>query len=471
MAEIAPKRPLRLLLIEDDASFSERMRRNLASEGFDVGVADSGEEALGRLRQEFFDLVITDIKMQGMSGLDVLRRIRSGEGEGIDPDLPVVVLTSVNTVETAVEAMKLGAADYIGKDAEKRETVVRLRRVLEQSKLLNDNRKLRAQLESRTAFAELIGDSPAMQRIKEQIRSLGPSDAPVLITGDTGSGKELVARALHAASLRAHEPFIDVNCAALPDENLFQSELFGHEKGAFTGALNQRIGRLEMAGRGTIFFDEIAELSRESQAKILKTVEQMEITRLGGSRSIRIDCRLLWATNKELAAEVREGRFREDLYYRINVIPLHIPPLRERMEDIVPLMRYSLAHFARRHRKAELRISDEAQSMLKRYNWPGNVRELRNVAERLVFLAQHESILPDDLRRCGLAPPAAHPTVNLPEEGIDLEEVERQYVIAALERAEWSQKEASRLLGISVDRMNARVKKFNLRHPSWRTNR
>lgn len=465
-------RSFRLLLIEDDPAFSERLRRNLASDGFEVEVASSGEAALVRLRRAFFDLVVTDIRMEGLSGLDVLRSIRAGEAEGLDPELPVVVLTSVNTVETAVEAMKLGAADYITKEAEKRETVVRLRRVLDQSRLLNENRLLRAQLESQQALSELVGDSPAMQRIKEQIRNLGPSDASVLITGETGVGKEIVARALHRASMRANEPFLDVNCAALPDENLFQSELFGHEKGAYTGAVSQRMGRLELAGRGTIFFDEIAELSRESQAKILKTVEQMEITRVGGTRPIRIDCRLLWATNKDLAAEVREGRFREDLYYRVNVIPLHIPPLRQRPEDIQPLMRFFLSQFARRHRRAEKALSPEALAMLQRYEWPGNVRELRNVAERLIFLAQQDVIRPEDLRQCGLAPQAADASqVRLPEEGVDLEEVERQYVIAALERTNWSQKDAAQLLGISVDRMNARVKKFNLRHPSWRTNR
>lgn len=472
MTDSLSKRSSRVLLIEDDATFSERMRRNLSTEGFEVEVAPSGMLALKRLREEFFDLVVTDIKMEGLSGLDVLKAIRAGDAEGLDPELPVVVLTSVNTVETAVEAMKLGAADYFTKEAEKRETVVRLRRVLDRSSLLNENRLLRAQLESQEALSELVGDSPAMRRIKEQIRNLGPSDAPVLITGETGTGKEVVARALHRASLRAREPFLDVNCAALPDENLFQSELFGHEKGAFTGAIAQRVGRLELAGHGTIFFDEIAELSRESQAKILKTVEQTEITRVGGTRPIRINCRILWATNKDLATEVKEGRFREDLYYRINVIPLHVPALRERVEDIEPLMRFFLSQFSQRHRRAERKISPEALLVLQRYEWPGNVRELRNVAERLVFLARHDEILAEDLRSCGIAAQSTDGgQVRLPENGVDLEEVERQYVIAALERAQWSQKDAAALLGISVDRMNARVKKFNLRHPSWRTHR
>ncbi|MCX7012322.1 MAG: sigma-54 dependent transcriptional regulator, partial [Candidatus Sumerlaeota bacterium] len=316
MVEPDTQRPRRMLLIEDDSGYSERLRRNLETEGFEVDVAASGAEALDVLRQRFFDLVVTDIKMPDMSGVDVLRAIRAGEAEGLDPDLPVVALTSVNTVETAVEAMKLGAADYISKEAEKRELLVRLRRVLDQSRLLNENRLLRAQVEREQAFPGLVGRSEALRRISREIQNVAPSDATVLISGETGVGKELVARALHQASPRRAGAFLDVNCAALPDDNLFQSEVFGHERGAFTGAVMQRKGRFELAAGGTLFFDEIAELSRESQAKVLKAIELMEITRLGGSRPIRVDCRLICATNKDLEEVVRQGGFREDLYYR-----------------------------------------------------------------------------------------------------------------------------------------------------------
>jgi len=472
MTEVSSPRRCRLLLIEDETAYAERLRRNLETEGFEVEIAASGAEALGQLRGRFFDLVVTDIKMPDLSGIDVLRAIRSAESEGLDPDLPVVVLTSVNTVETAVEAMKLGAADYITKEAEKREVLVRLRRVLEQSRLLNENRLLRAQLETHEAFPELIGQSQALRRIKEEIHNLAASEATILISGETGVGKELVARALHRASPRANGPFLDVNCAALPDENFFQSEVFGHERGAFTGAVAQRKGRFELAAGGTLFFDEIGELSRESQSKILRAIEQLEITRLGGTRPIRIDCRIVCATNKDLQAEARAGRFREDLYYRVNVIPIHVLPLRQRVEDVAPLAACFLGQFASRHRRAPRRLSAEATAMLEAYAWPGNVRELRNVAERLALCAGSEEVGAEDLRRCGLGePPLGASEVWLPEQGVDLEEVEKRYILAALQRAHWSQKEAAKLLNISVDRMNARVKKFGLRHPSWRTNR
>jgi DNA-binding NtrC family response regulator len=470
MSDSQMSRPRRLLIIEDDQAFAKRLALNLQREGFEVESAASGPEAIERLRATFFDLVVTDIKMPGMSGIDVLRAIRSGDEEGVDADMPVVALSSVNLAETAVEAMKLGAADYITKEAEKSEVVVRLRRVLEQSRLANENRLLRAQLERRDLFPEIIGQSETMRRIKREIQNVGPSGALVLITGETGVGKELVARALHRASPRADGPFLDVNCAALPDENFFQSELFGHERGAFTGAASQRKGRFELAAGGTLFLDEIAEMSRESQGKILKAIEQIEIIRLGGSRPIRIDCRIICATNTDLAAEVREGRFREDLFYRVNVIPIFVPALRDRPDDIALLMDHFLEQIALRHRRPARRLGLGTEGILRSYPWPGNVRELRNVAERLTFRGGEE-IGPEDLRVCGLGGASEPGGVSIPEQGVDLDEVERQYVLAALRKADWSQKDAARLLNISVDRMNARVKKFQIRHASWRTNR
>ncbi len=470
MSDSKTSRPCRLLIIEDDQAFAKRLALNLQREGFEVESSESGPDAIERLRRTFFDLVVTDIKMPGMSGIDVLRAIRSGEEEGVDADMPVVALSSVNLAETAVEAMKLGAADYITKEAEKSEVVVRLRRVLEQSRLANENRLLRAQLERRDLFPEIIGQSETMKRIKREIQNVGPSGALVLISGETGVGKELVARALHRASSRADGPFLDVNCAALPDENFFQSELFGHERGAFTGATAQRKGRFELAAGGTLFLDEIAEMSRESQGKILKAIEQLEITRLGGSRPIRIDCRIICATNKDLASEVRKGRFREDLFYRVNVIPIFVPALRDRPNDIGVLMGHFLRGIASQHRRPSRGLGAGSEGILRSYPWPGNVRELRNVAERLTFCGSEE-IRPEDLRVCGLGASAEASDVSIPEHGVDLEEVEKQYVLAALRKADWSQKEAARLLNISVDRMNARVKKFEIRHPSWRTNR
>jgi len=350
--------------------------------------------------------------------------------------------------------------------------VVRLRKVLEQSRLLNENRYLRDQLEKRSEFGEFIGDSAAIRKIKDEIREVAQSDALVLIAGETGVGKELVARAIHRTSARTRGPFMDLNCAALPDESLFQSELFGHEKGAFTGAVAQKKGKLEIASGGTVFLDEISELSRDSQAKILKAIEQLEITRIGGNRVIQLDCRFICATNRELEGEVKAGRFRQDLYYRVNVFPIFIPPLRQRPEDVPALVNFFLAHFSRKYLKPLRRVDDAAMALLRNYAWPGNVRELRNIIERLMIRSRNQSISYDEVEACGLgAERGAGGSVTLPEAGLDLEEVEKQLVLEALRKTDWNQKDAAKLLNISVDRMNARVKKFNLKHPSWRVNK
>ncbi|MFH0795207.1 MAG: sigma-54 dependent transcriptional regulator, partial [bacterium] len=388
MTEKTPK----VLIVEDDVPFAERLQKNLALEGFDAEVAESGAEALRRLASAYFDLVVTDLKMPDVSGIDLLKRVKQGKESGIDPDIPMVVLTSVNAVDTAVEAMKLGAADYITKESEKQEIVVRLRKVLEQSHLLNENRYLRDQLEKRSEFGEFIGESAAIKKIKEEILEVAQSDALVIIVGDTGVGKELVARAIHRTSPRTRGPFMDLNCAALPDESLFQSELFGHERGAFTGAIAQKKGKLEIASGGTVFLDEISELSRDSQAKILKAIEQLQITRIGGNRTIQLDCRFICATNRDLGSEVKAGRFREDLYYRVNVFPILIPPLRQRTEDIPVLVNFFLAHFSRKYLKPPRRVDDLAMALMRNYAWPGNVRELRNILERLVIRSRNPSI-------------------------------------------------------------------------------
>jgi DNA-binding NtrC family response regulator len=464
-----------ILLVEDDAAFAERLRRNLATARFEVEIASDGASALNRLRARHYDLVVTDIRMPEMGGLELIRAVKQEGADGVDPDVPIVVLTSVASVETAVEAMKLGAADYITKEAERQEIIVRLRKVLEQSELINENRLLRDQLERRDEFRERVGESEAMRRIKDEIQQIAGSTVSVLITGETGSGKELVARAIHRTGPHARGPFVDVNCAALPDDNLFQSEVFGHERGAFTGALFTRKGRFEQAHRGTLFLDEISELSRESQGKILKALEQQTITRLGGTRPVHVECRFVFATNKDLLTEVKEGRFREDLYYRVNVFPIHIPPLRERRSDIPLLAKFFADFFARQYRKPEFFFEEGAMALLRDYHYPGNIRELRNIVERLVIRARGDVITAEQVRQVGLAPAAgtAAPAggITIPDGGLDLEEVERQLVIAALDRAGWNQKEAAALLNISVDRMNARVRKFGLKHPSWRVHR
>ena len=463
-----------ILIVEDDAVFAERLRRNLELARFSAEIAGDGESALNRLRVRNFDLVVTDLRMPVMDGIQLIRRVKQEGADGVDPDVPIVVLTSVNSVDTAVEAMKLGASDYIPKESERQEIVLRIRKVLEQSQLVAENRILRDQLERRDEFRDLVGDSEAMRHIKEEIQQLAASNVTVLITGETGVGKELVARAIHRTGPTARGPFVDVNCAALPDDNLFHSEVFGHERGAFTDAHFTRKGRFELAHRGTLFLDEIAEMSRESQGKILKALEQQIITRLGGTRSIQVDCRFVCATNKDLLAEVQTGGFREDLYYRVNVIPIHIPPLRERRADIPQLAKFFADQFARKHGKPEFFFEEPAMALLRDYHYPGNIRELRNIVERLVIRARGDVIARAQVEQVGLAPrtpPGERTLFAVPEGGCNLEEVERNLVLDALEKSGWNQKEAAGLLGISVDRMNSRVRKFGIRHPGWRVNR
>jgi DNA-binding NtrC family response regulator len=462
-----------ILLVEDDAVFAERLKRNLELAHFSVDIAVNGSDAIPRLRNQNFDLVVTDIRMPEVGGIELIRRIKQQGHDGIDPDIPIVVLTSVNSVETAVEAMKLGASDYIAKEAERQEIILRIRKVIEQSEIVSENRLLRDQLEKREEFRDLVGESEAVQRIKEEIQQIASGSVTVLITGETGVGKELVARAIHRTGPNARGPFIDVNCAALPDENMFQSEVFGHERGAFTDAHFTRKGKFELAHRGTLFLDEIAEMSKDAQGKILKALEQQTITRLGGTRPIQVECRFVFATNKDLMSEVQAGHFREDLYYRVNVFPIHIPPLRERPADVSLLAKFFADQFSRKYNKPEFFFEESAMAILRDYHYPGNIRELRNIIERLVIRAKGDVITKSQVEQVGLAQrqPAEKPMYSVPEGGVDLEEVEKQLVLDALEKAGWNQKEAANLLRISVDRMNSRVRKFGLRHPSWRVHR
>jgi len=463
----------KLLLIEDDLIFAERLKKNLLLDGFDVQIAESGREASDKLKNTYFDLVVTDIKMPEENGIDVIKRIRLGKEPEIDPDIPIVVLTSVNSVETAVEAMKSGAADYITKESERKEISLRLKKVLEQSRILNENRFLKDQLQNESEFQELIGESEAIKKIKKEISEIARKDISVLIQGETGVGKELVARAIHKLSHYANGPFIDVNCAGLPDENLLQSELFGHEKGAFTDAKELKKGKFELASYGTLFLDEIGELQPESQGKILKVIENHIITRLGGVKTISINCRFIFATNKDLLKELKLGKFREDLYYRINVFPISIPPLRERKEDIPPLSKFFLNQFCKKYQKEQKELTKEVLDILYDYPWYGNVRELRNVLERLVIRSKSNQIAIADLGECGLKIEKINGDLDfsIPDKGINLDEIEKQIVLKALEKSNWNQKEAALLLGISVDRINNRVKKYNFKHPSWYTHK
>ena len=458
-----------ILLVEDDEAYARRLQKNLEMDDFNVALALGGEAALDQLASRYFDLVLTDLKMPDLNGMDMIAMIRKGERAGLDCDVPIVVLTSVNSVDTAVNAMKLGAADYITKESERREISLRIKKVLDQNSILNENRYLKDMLEKSTEFSEFIGESESIRKIKQELADLARQDVSVLLIGDTGVGKELAARALH--NLRGPDPgpFIDVNCASLPDDSLIQSELFGHERGAFTGAMEQRKGKFELAGEGSLFLDEISELSPASQGKILKAIENRTITRLGGTKEISISCRFLFATNKDLLQEVRDGNFREDLYYRVSVYPIVIPPLKDRRADIPLLARYYLHYFCKKYKKPYKNLSQEALERLLSYPWPGNVRELHNVMERIVIRVNTVEVTVSDVESCGLSPVKhGEGKIVLPEEGVHLDELEKDLTRQALERAGWNQKKAADLLGISVDRMNSRVRKFGFTHPSWR---
>ncbi len=465
-----------ILIVEDDPAYATRLRRNLETSGFLITHAPDVPVALERMNERIFDLVLTDIRLPGQSGLDLLTEIQPGlvrEEDGTEPP-PVVVLTSINSIDTAVEAMRLGAVDYLTKEATREEIVLRLRNVLGHAVLAGENRQLRRSLQRYEEFEEIVGASAWTKQAKEQIRTVATNDVTVLITGETGVGKELVARALHKASPRARAPFIEVNAAALPDENMFLSELFGHEKGAFTGAVTRKRGYFEQADGGTLFLDEIGELGPGAQARLLRSVETLEFNRLGSEKGIRVNCRLLFATNKDLATEVKEGRFRRDLFYRINVYPLEVPPLRARPEDIAPLARFFAVRFAEKHHLPRLEFSEEALAALRQNPWPGNIRELRNVVERLAIRCAGKTVEAATLRDLnfdGGETTVASGAIILPEGGVDLEDVERSLVVQALHRSDWNQRAAADLLGISVDRMNARVKKFNLSHSSWRVHK
>jgi len=462
----------RILIIEDDPVFANRLARNLGLDGFETEMAEGAAIAINKLSTEDFDAVLCDIKMPGMSGLDLLSRVRSGDLGDVDEAIPFLLLTSVNSVETAVDAMQRGANDYLTKEAGRAEISVRLRKAMQDHALSEENRRLRETIERVDEFGELVGQSEGMRRIKSDIAEVARTNATVMLLGETGVGKELVARAIHRASGRNGE-FVDLNGALLPDDNMLQSELFGHERGSFTDARATKKGKMEIADGGTLFLDEVGELSRDVQAKMLRVLETMTFTRVGGTRPIQVDFRLVVATNRDLEKNVAEGTFREDLYYRLNVFPIMIPPLRERREDIAPLTRFFLGRAANRYSRPMPEVQPDAMDMLDAYHWPGNIRELRNICERLLIRARGGSIITaDDIRTCGVAKGSTPEQVlQIPDEGIQLDELEKTLVLEALRKTEWNQTEAARLLGISVDRINNRVKKFGFTHPKWRVNK
>ena len=428
----------------------------LDDEGYAVTDVASGREALNEIEQGPFDLVLMDLKMEEMDGIETLREIRK-----VSPLLPIIIMTAYASVKTAVDALKAGAFDYLTKPLDLDELKVVVKKGLEYYHLRKENRELKERLGDRFDFSSLIGKSRKMRELIDTLSLVAPTDATVLLLGESGTGKEVVANAIHQNSLRSQQPFIKVSCAALP-ETLLEAELFGHERGAFTGAYTRREGRFQLAHRGTIFLDEIGEMSLVTQAKLLRALYEKEIEPLGSTHTVRVDVRVIAATNRDLSKEVKEGRFREDLYYRLNVVPIVLPPLRERREDIPELALHFFRHFCKKNRKEIKGISPKAVDLLVRYDWPGNVRELENVMERVVIMARKEIITPEELpvqiQKYGeqgggdlVFPP-----------GISLQEVEKRLIIKTLRDVEGNRSRAAKVLGINRRTLQNKLKEYGL---------
>src|SRR6202171_6045921 len=456
----------RILIADDHDALRRGLARGLTEVGHEVDEASNGNLAIARLHDSYFDVVLSDLKMGGSDGLDVLRTTRA-----LHPTTAVILMTAFGSVTTAVEAMKIGAFDYVQKPFEIEEMEVKIEKALEVKRMKNELDYLRHNQQDIYEFDRIVGSSQALQRVLDIVKKVAKSNTTVLIRGETGTGKELIAGAIHHNSLRNARNFVKVNCAAL-QENLLESELFGHEKGAFTGADKQRIGRFEQADGGTLFLDEIGDMSPNTQAKILRVLQEHEFERLGGTRTPRVRLRVIAGTNRDLPAMVQAGQFREDLYYRLNVVSIEMPPLRERKDDIVPLANAFIRRFTGELKKKIDGLDPEAQKLLMRYNWPGNIRELENTIERAMLLAEGRTIASGDLR-LGEVPTSsrsrdASAVVKIPPTGIPLEDIERHALVEALKMSNWVQKDAAELLSISPRVMNYKIKTLGIEFPRGR---
>jgi len=461
------RRPPRILVVDDERSMRELLAIVLRREGYEVLLAESGRAAVDLLEHEPVDLLISDIKMPDLSGVDVLRAAKK-----VDQDILGIMITAFASTETAVEAMRLGACDYLSKPFDIDLLKMKVREKIENRQLRQENVLLKRTLGLSHQFSNIIGRSAAMLDVFKMIETVARTNSTILLTGESGTGKGLVAQAIHFHSLRREKPMVSLNCGAMP-ETLLESELFGHMRGAFTGADSNKKGLLEVAERGTIFLDEIGEMSAVMQVKLLRVLQERRFRRVGGLEELQADIRVIAATNQDLSKAVSEGRFREDLYYRINVIPIALPPLRERREDIPLLAEYFLEKYAEQMEKPITAISRDAMEHLVRHDWPGNIRELENAIERAVALELTPAILcdslPQSVRGDTPRPPSAPaaPADVLPDSGFDLEahvkDIERSYIAEALKRAGGVQVKAAELLGMSFRSFRYYVKKYNLR--------
>ena len=444
-----------ILIVDDEPGVRSALGGVLRDEGYSIEAVESGEACLERLVEQEFDVVLLDVWMPGIDGLETLQRLRERK-----VDAQVVVISGHGNVESAVRAIKLGAFDFVEKPLSLDKAVLVVRNALRQRVLEVENRDLRAQVDRRHV---MVGESPVMRHLREQVLLAAPTNGRVLILGDNGTGKELVARTLHAHSRRRAGPFVEVNCAAIPEE-LIESELFGHTKGAFTGAVADRRGRFEHAHGGTIFLDEIGDMSLKTQAKVLRVLQEQVMERVGGTQRIRVDVRVLAATNKDLLAEIRAGRFRDDLYFRLNVIPIFVPPLRDRPDDIPVLADHFMAVMAAEYGRRPKRLAPEAVARLQQYAWPGNVRELRNVIERMIIMVAGDTITAQDLAFLGrdrdtLYEPPAAAAGRLAEAR---DQFERDYILRALAAAQGNMSKTAEVLGVERSNLYKKMKAFGI---------
>ncbi|NPV44734.1 MAG: sigma-54-dependent Fis family transcriptional regulator [Firmicutes bacterium] len=447
----------KVLLVDDEAKIREILKLVLEKEGYQVNTAKNGSEALNILRDEYFDVMITDLKMPKMDGLELMREIKQ---KGIKVN--VIFITAYADIKDAVEAIKLGAFDYLEKNFKMEELLSVIKQAVKEQKMKDENESLKKKLAGHSSFFGIIGESPKIKEIKDLIIKIANSQASVLLTGESGTGKEMFARAIHMCSKRKNKPFVAINCAALP-QTLLESELFGYEKGAFTGALKQKKGKFEQANEGTIFLDEIGEMNIQTQSKLLRVLQEREYERVGGLETIKIDIRVITATNRDLEEAIKAGEFREDLYYRINVIPIHIPPLRERREDIPLLAEYFLKNFNADYKKNIELISMEVIDIFMEYDWPGNIRELKNVIERAVAIAEPDvdTLMPHHLRPQLICSKKEKDLLEI-QDGLSLAEFEKYYIYNTLKKVNWNKSKAAQILGINRQTLYNKMKELSI---------
>lgn len=454
----------RILVVDDEESIREFLDIMLRKEGYEVTCVEDGQKAIDILKKKSFDLLISDLQMPNVTGIELLKHCREAY-----PDLLFMMITAFGTAESAVEAMKMGAYDYITKPFKIDEVRINIANALRSRNLEVENRVLRKELQKEYSFQNLVGNSEAMHKIFELIRKVSDSPTNVLVTGESGTGKEMVAKAIHYNSPLKDRPFVSVNCGAIP-ENLVESELFGHKKGSFTGAISDKDGLFEVADGGTLFLDEIGELPLSSQVRILRAIQEKTVRRVGGTEDIKVEVRIIAATNRDLEQMVQQGTFRQDLYYRLNVINIRTPPLRERRDDIPLLAGHFLQKYSERFSKQIQTISKEAMDLLKKYDFPGNVRELENIIERTVALESGATVLPESLPQFVNTPTGrkmvSSDGIEITDEGIDLQKVldqlEKELLVKAIHQASGVKKRAAKLLGITFRSMRYRVEKFSL---------